>query len=477
MCMEKSVIIIGSGLGGLQCGYILAKEGYQVTILEKEDHVGGCLEFGSGFHYVGALGPDQPLNKLFKYFNLLNLPWHQLDPHGFDEVIYEGESFMFANGPDAGEDRLANDQFNYFSDVMAEKFPSSYSRLRSYSSFLREVAKNTMDGEPMPLLERSAYQYLYQQFAGNSKLINVLSGTSINMDLCRERLPLYTFAQINSSHIQSSWKLQGSASQITASLAGSIIEMGGNIMTGCEVTRLYETNGVISEVQINGADRLQADIIISDTHPAITLSLLPESSVIKNVYKKKMTALMDTHGMFSVGITLKKDQVKYLNRNVFIHEHDVWDHSEGIMVSFSVPEDGSVYANHIDILAPINWDEFTPRKGYPVQKSEEELNILKHAKAQECIRKACSHFSDLKKNIVSYTITTPLNGSYYNIKKDWKKASYTLLSPKTPVSNLFFTGQNLNLHGILGVSMTSYMTCSEVFKTKRALKNTKAVSI
>ena len=34
--MEKEkIIIVGAGLGGLQCGYILAKNGFKVTILEQ----------------------------------------------------------------------------------------------------------------------------------------------------------------------------------------------------------------------------------------------------------------------------------------------------------------------------------------------------------------------------------------------------------------------------------------------------------
>lgn len=475
--MEKSVIIIGSGLGGLQCGFILAREGYQVTILEKEDHVGGCLEMGNGLNYVGALGTGQPLNRLFKYFNLLHLPWHQLDPQGFDEVIYEGESYMFANGTSAGEQKQSFDQFNYFADVISEKFPAYYSKIRSYASFLCEVARNTMEAEPMPLLERSAYQYLYQLFGGDQKIINVLSGTSLNMNLSKETLPLYTFAQINSSHIQSSWRLKGHVSQITDSLANSIKNMEGNIMTGCEVTRLYESDGAIVGVQVNGGDRLQADIVISDTHPAITLSLLPDSSVIKNIYRKKITSLQNSRGMFSVNVKLKKGEFKYINRNIFLNEGEVWNHLDGMMVSFRVPEDGGSFSNSIDLVTPIDWDAFIPWRGTSPQNQEEEFNILKHSKAQECIRRACVYFPDLKKNIISYTITTPYSGNYCGLKKDWKKASYTLITPKTPVSNLFLTGQNLNLHGVLGVSMTSYMTCSEVFKTRRALKNTKAVSI
>ena len=41
MSMEKSVIIIGGGLGGLFCGAFLAKEGLRVTVLEKNATVGG----------------------------------------------------------------------------------------------------------------------------------------------------------------------------------------------------------------------------------------------------------------------------------------------------------------------------------------------------------------------------------------------------------------------------------------------------
>ncbi len=39
--MKKRVIIIGAGPGGLTSGMLLANRGYEVTILEKNQHVGG----------------------------------------------------------------------------------------------------------------------------------------------------------------------------------------------------------------------------------------------------------------------------------------------------------------------------------------------------------------------------------------------------------------------------------------------------
>jgi all-trans-retinol 13,14-reductase len=38
----------------------------------------------------------------------------------------------------------------------------------------------------------------------------------------------------------------------------------------------------------------------------------------------------------------------------------------------------------------------------------------------------------------------------------------TILSPRTPIPNLLLTGQNLTLHGIEGVMMTTVLTCAEI---------------
>ena len=39
--MTKKVVVIGAGMGGLSSAAYLAKDGYDVTLLEALDHVGG----------------------------------------------------------------------------------------------------------------------------------------------------------------------------------------------------------------------------------------------------------------------------------------------------------------------------------------------------------------------------------------------------------------------------------------------------
>ena len=55
---QKKVIVIGSGFGGLCSAAILAKEGYDVTVLEKNSHMGGrAMTFDAkGFRF--DMGPS-----------------------------------------------------------------------------------------------------------------------------------------------------------------------------------------------------------------------------------------------------------------------------------------------------------------------------------------------------------------------------------------------------------------------------------
>jgi phytoene dehydrogenase-like protein len=74
----SKVVIIGSGLGGLSCGVILAKNGYEVTVVEQAAQTGGCLQcftrhgakFETGMHFVGSASEGQTLDRLMSYLEV-----------------------------------------------------------------------------------------------------------------------------------------------------------------------------------------------------------------------------------------------------------------------------------------------------------------------------------------------------------------------------------------------------------------------
>ncbi len=478
------IIIIGSGLGGLECGYILSKKGLNVCILEQNPQIGGCLQtfkrgkttFDTGFHYIGGLEEGQSLHKLFRYFDLLELPWHKLDEACFDEVILNGKSYSFATGHER------------FVETLAAAFPAQHENLKKYTSFLKQVGdnlyrsfekKNEEEFYSTSVFSQSAFDFLNATIT-DPVLRNVLSGTSLKMELNPHKLPLYIFAQINNSFIQSAWRLNGGGSQIAGALAKKIREMGGTILTKAKVTRLIEENGKIASVEINNDEQISATHFISDIHPARTLDLVTESKLIRKIYRKRIGGLPNTYGMFTANIALKEDAVPYLNRNQYIYNTDnVWSYyryeagrkTSCALVSYQVPEAGKIHTRNLDILTPMYWEEVEKWQDTYIGKRGGEYEELKRQKAEECIELASRYIPELKNGIQKIHTSTPLsyrdytataNGSAYGIQKDYSALMYTILTPRTPVPNLLLTGQNLNLHGILGVSMTAFFTCAEI---------------
>ncbi|MCD7714358.1 MAG: NAD(P)/FAD-dependent oxidoreductase [Prevotella sp.] len=480
--MKYDVVIIGSGLGGLECGYILARHGRHVLLLEQGKQPGGCLQsyhrgnqtFDTGFHYVGGLDEGQSLHTAFKYLGLLDLPWHRLDADGFDRVTIGERTFAFAEGYDAFVQRLTED------------FPSERTALQRYAELLKQssaqqfAALNPHAEETSTsssaLMEISAWQYLNENFR-NPLLINVLSGTSLKMELRKESLPLFTFLHGNSSFIESSWRLKGDGSQIVNKLIDGIRSQGGEIICNAKVQELAEKDGKVIYAVCSNGERYEGDMFICDIHPAQICCLVKQSKLMKPAYRNRINRLENTFGMFTVSLRFPPKRLRYFNYNRYIYRKaNVWDFYQdkscvgGVLVSCRVPEDGSEYTEQVDLLTPMLWEQCKSWNNTQVGKRNEEYKEMKKRMADECIELAARFIPDLREYNQSYT-STPLTwrdytltpeGSAYGVRKDFRYPLQTLLSPRTPIPNLLQTGQNLMLHGVHGVTMTAFYTCAEI---------------
>jgi len=483
--MKYDVIIIGSGLGGLECGYILAKKGKSVLVLERQSQAGGCLQsykrrgmtFDTGMHYCGGLGEGQSLYAPFKYMGLLDLPWQPLDADGFDHVTIGEKTYKFATGHEA------------FYETLVKDFPHQASQLKSYTDKLKEVGEHIYDAfnprtevdfYSTSLFSSGAYNYLCETITDET-LRNVLSGTSLKMELNKETLPLYSFAQINNSFIQSPWRLKGDGSLIVNHLVDGIKDLGGDVLLNCEVEELIEKEGVLVAARCKNGETYEADTFISNVHPAITAELVKESTKIKKVYKRRMSGLENTFGMFTVSCQLKPGALDYVNHNDFIFkENNVWDFwkndsdsVDGVLISY--PYD----ANVVDIMTPMPWNQVEKWSDTTIGHRGEDYKQLKARKAEQCIALAERVVPGLSGIIEHQYTSTPLtyrdynqtpNGSAYGVRKDFNNPMLTIISPRTPVPNLLMTGQNLTLHGLLGVTMTSLFTVSEILGKEEVRK-------
>ena len=117
---------------------------------------------------------------------------------------------------------------------------------------------------------------------------------------------------------------------------------------------------------------------------------------------------------------------------------------------------------------------------YTVGRRGDDYVAYKEAKNEECIRLVEKRLPYLRGAIDKVFTSSPLSyhsyvasaeGCAYGIRKDYNNPMFTVLTPRTPIPNLLQTGQSLNLHGILGVSMTSFFTCAEILGMGTIIKD------
>jgi phytoene dehydrogenase-like protein len=464
--MGYDVVIIGSGLGGLVCGSLLSREGKKVLVLERQAQPGGCMQsyqrgglsFDTGLHYIGGLAEGQQLHSVFSHLGLMQLPWVRLDADGFDRVTIGHQTFPMAEG------------YDRFAQTLGEYFPKEKEGLKKYVELMRHLPSMEEIG---PV---NAYDWLKSLF-NDPLLINALSGSAIKMELRRETLPLFTFAHGMSSYIGSSWRLRGGGHLIVNALVDDINRMGGKVVCHAEVNKLVEKEGRIVAARCSKGNVYEGDVFISDVHPQVTFGWLDESKVIKNMFRRRINAMENSTGIFTVSLVLKQGVLPYFNHNKYVYKKpNTWTFYEdvggvgGVMLSCRVPEEGD-YARQIDLLTPVSWKLFETWTDTTVGRRGEIYEMLKNHLADECIRLAERVVPGLGGMVEKRYTSTPLTyrdytlspcGSAYGVRKDCRNLLMTTLSPRTPIPNLLLTGQSLMLHGVEGVTMTALMTCGEL---------------
>jgi all-trans-retinol 13,14-reductase len=484
------VVIIGSGLGGLVSSILLAKEGYRVCVLEKNNQFGGNLQtfvrdktiFDTGIHYIGGLSEGQNLYKYFKYLGIMDsLNLKKMDEDGFDIISFEDENQEYPHAQ--GYDNFVNQ--------LAKFFPEERETIQKYCDKIRA----TCDSFPLynlkwegkydsEILAINTKQYI-DELTDNKKLRAVLAGSNFLYAGIEDKSPFYVHALSVNSYIQSSWRCINGGSQITKQLIKQLKKHGGEIYKYKEVVQFDVEDNTVNSARMKDGSSVSADIFISNVDPKITLKMAGEEKFRKS-YVKRIQSLEGVISAFSLYVVFKPKTFKYINHNHyhFKSSNEVWKAHEyteetwpkAFMASMNVSKKSEVWAEGMTFITYMNFDEMKPwEQTFNTTAEEadrgESYGTFKARKTEKFLQEIEIKFPGIRNCIQSVHSSTPLsyrdyiggyNGNMYGYVKDSNNPMKTFIAPKTKLNNLYLTGQSINMHGVLGVTISAVVTCSEI---------------
>ncbi len=482
---DYDIVIIGSGLGGLACGSILSQRGYKVCVLEQHHQIGGCLQdfkrrghrFDTGMHYIGSYEDGQILNTLFRYFGIYNkIDVKKLNEEGFDIIQVNGSEFKIPEGVDA------------FKQCLYQAFPEETEAINSYFDKITDIydsvdVLNLRDITDFDFglkkgLEENVYDFV-SGLTDNKDLQNIFCYNNSLYAGTKEAASLFIHSVITIFYLQSAFKLEKGGGQIADAFASVITNKGGCLFTNSKVTKIVCEKDSVCGFEVNGQKIIKGKRYISSIDPFITMNLT-DGANLRRAYLNRLERLEQTVSCFSLYIILKEKTVKYINSNIYHYNtEDVWgidsysekEWPQGYMFYSSESEKYKGYADSFVVLSVMKYAEMEPWFDTNIQHRGEAYEKMKEQKANQLIDLMEADYPEIRNQIERYYTASPLtyrdytgvrDGAMYGVFTDSRNPLKSQILPKTRLKNLFLTGQNINMHGILGVSMGAILTCGEM---------------
>jgi all-trans-retinol 13,14-reductase len=482
--MSKSkVVVIGSGMAGLYAGAYLAREGFSVTVLEKEPTPGGLLAsfcrqgnwFDTGVHYLGSLSRGQTLWRYFQALDLFPLcQFDAMDNEGFEEYRFPGFAFSVPQGWDA------------FIQSLEAAFPLEKEGIRACAAEWRRLASQFplynlsrefapgQEAEVLsnPLALQPLAGYLQERFR-DPRLRAVLSANNALYGIAPDECPLYIHALITDSFLSGAWRVHGPSRVLVQALATRLREAGGELRCNARIQRLASENQRVRAAVLDSGEEIAADWFISTVHPKAMLGFM-EPHTLRPVYRQRISDLEETISAFGLSLTLRGQGVPTPRRNYFLHRDldtsavyhrfKTSDPFDPATVFVSPMESSPGFARTLSIMCPMAYSAWAPWESSLRGARPEGYLRAKEQMALSLIARLEELWPGVGARVEVWEGATPLTfrdytgtweGSAYGIKKSVAHLREATLSVRTRLENLLLAGQSVVLPGIVGATTSA----------------------
>ncbi|WP_379130341.1 phytoene desaturase family protein [Paenibacillus sp. sgz500958] len=294
------VAVVGAGPGGLAAAMLLAADGYNVEIYEKQEVVGGRsgqLKLGDYRFDRGATFLMMPhlLEELFAsagrslkdYVTL-----HALDPlyslHFGDTVFTPStnqertaahiETLFPGNG--SGYRRFMSDESDKFDRVM----PLLQRPFQSLGDYAK---KDVLRALPKLHATDTVYNRLSTYF-DDERLRNAFTFQAKYLGMSPWECP-GTFTIL--SYLEHKYGLYhpiGGINKVLQAMADVILELGGRVHTSCGVKRVLVRNGQAAGLLLENGEKVEADYVVLGADFGSAMTQLFEPGVLKRYTPQKL---------------------------------------------------------------------------------------------------------------------------------------------------------------------------------------------
>ena len=480
----KTVCIMGGGLGGLMTGALLAKEGYRVTVLEKNRIIGGGLQsfrrgpytFDTGMHVFGGMGTDGQVRRICRHLGIENRleiePCYDtlMDaknglrvtlPFGRKAWTYKWSRCLEPIMPDVNISQEISDYLDKLYYIARQE--PLYSLLPTTDDYTLPdtslTAKHLMDDSISNTLLRTAVAYLSLFYGG------------------REDSPALLHALISCAHIEGTYTFRNGSVGFANLLADVIKAGGGEVRCGEEVTAI-KTDGRSVAAVYTTAGCYTADHYINDMPIARLLELMP-TDAFSPAFRHRIESVPYSMSAMTLFIGLKPRTLCY-NREAYFSglttmnpwQADRCNEADWPNMVFALPSEDKEnpgFANTITAICPMSYEYVRQWEDSRTGKRPEKYYRWKKRMTQQALRliEPIGFEVPLKDAIAFIDAGTPLTirdyygtpgGAMYGIHRSSDNPLQSSLSPHTRLSNLLLTGQDVNFHGMVGTSLTAILT-------------------
>lgn len=279
---NRSVAVIGGGFGGLAIAIRLQAMGFQVTILEKREKVGGRAYQFQEAGYTFDMGPSlitapRIIESVFQaagrtmdeYLSLQPLdPYYRVYFHDGSHIDYSGDAErmkeqmrQFHPGDAAQYDAFMEAIKPIYETVITDRLGAQpFDTIRSMIEFLPQVIR-LKAFLPVATYARQYFEDFRHQFLFSFQPL-FIGGNPFRAPSIYIMLPYL-------EKEQGVWFTEGGMYSLVEALEQLFLEQGGTLRTGTEVSHIHVEEGRATGVEA-GSSSMSADLVVSNADVAHT---------------------------------------------------------------------------------------------------------------------------------------------------------------------------------------------------------------